>query len=94
MSRHTPGPWSVGNTDPLLFGVKRGNGTEPIGFVYGPSFPERSALGSKALANARLIAAAPELLDVLAKCLRFGGLFPDLADEARAAIAKANGEGA
>ena len=62
MSGHTPGPWVTGNTDPLLFGKQRGNGTEPIGFVYGPSFPERSEVGLTALANARLIAAAPDLL--------------------------------
>ena len=62
---HTPGPWVVGNQDPLNFGKQRGNGTEPIGFVYGPSFPERSELGREALSNARLIAAAPELLEAL-----------------------------
>lgn len=60
MSKHTPGEWVTGSTDPLLFGRKQGNGTEPIGFVYGPSFPERSDVGQQALANARLIAAAPE----------------------------------
>ena len=39
--------------------------------------------------RARLIAAAPELLEALKKALRYGGLFPELAEEARAAIAKA-----
>jgi len=104
MSRHTPGPWSVGNTDPLLFGVKRGNGMAPIGFVYGPSFPERSALGSEALANARLIAAAPDLLEALqmiysetADYIRLnnlGGMDNQCMKLSRAAIAKATGEGA
>jgi hypothetical protein len=65
MTKHTPGPWATGNTDQLLFGRKQGNGTEPIGFVYGPSFPERSEVGQRALADARLIAAAPELLEAL-----------------------------
>jgi hypothetical protein len=65
VSPHTPGPWVTGNTDPLLFGAKRGNGAEPLGFVYGPSFPERSEVGRRALANARLAAAAPELLECL-----------------------------
>jgi hypothetical protein len=101
--RHTPGPWVVGNQDPLNFGKQRGNGTEPIGFVYGPSFPERSELGREALSNARLIAAAPELLEAL----KMG--YADTMDYiqrnhlsgaennrwlvlARAAIAKATGE--
>lgn len=44
------------------------------------------------LANARLIAAAPELLEALQKAVRYGGLFPDLQAEAKAAIAKATGE--
>ena len=100
---HTPGPWVVGNQDPLNFGKQRGNGTEPIGFVYGPSFPERSELGREALSNARLIAAAPELLEAL----KMG--YADTMDYiqrnhlsgaennrwlvlARAAIAKATGE--
>ena len=64
-TKHTPGEWVTGSTDPLLFGRKQGNGTEPIGCVYGPAFPERSDVGQRALANARLIAAAPELLDAL-----------------------------
>lgn len=42
--------------------------------------------------HARLIAAAPELLEMLQKAVKFGGLFPDLAEEARAVIAKATGE--
>ena len=86
--RHTPGPWVVGNQDPLNFGKQRGNGTEPIGFVYGPSFPERSELGREALSNARLIAAAPELLEALKDMgARYG-----LTEQARAAVARAEGE--
>lgn len=65
MSKHTPGPWRVGNTEPLLFGRPQGNGSVPIGFVYGPSFSERSEVGQRALADARLCAAAPELLEAL-----------------------------
>jgi len=65
MNKHTPGPWVTGNSDPMLFGAKRGNGTEPIGFVYGPSFPERSAVGMRALANARLVATAPAMAAAL-----------------------------
>lgn len=62
----TPGPWVNGNADALLFGIPHGNGTEPIGFVYGPSFPERSELGMRALATSGFIAAAnPAALSAL-----------------------------
>lgn len=54
----TDGPWAVGNTDPSLFGVKHGNGSEPLGFVFTPSFPERSEVGRRALAVSAYIAAA------------------------------------
>lgn len=63
--QHTRGPWVTGNTDPLLFGAQRGNGTEPLGFVYGPSFPERSEVGRRALANAKMVAAAPAMAAAL-----------------------------
>lgn len=46
------------------------------------------------LDRARLIAAAPELLEVLTRCLQHGNWLPEfvvLAREARAAIAKATG---
>ena len=63
--QHTRGPWVTGNTDPLLFGKPQGNGTEPLGFVYGPSFPERSEVGQRALANAQLVAASPAMAAAL-----------------------------
>lgn len=65
MSKFTPGPWTTSNTDALMFGVKQGNGMEPLGFVYGPSHAEQSDYGRCCIANARLIAAAPELLEAL-----------------------------
>jgi len=66
----TEGPWRVGATDPLLFGVPRGNGSEPLGFVYGPSHGENSDYGRRALATCAYIAAASpdriaRLLDAL-----------------------------
>ena len=63
--QHTRGPWVTGNTDPLLFGRPQGNGTEPLGFVYGPSFPERSEVGQRAMANAQLVAASPAMAAAL-----------------------------
>lgn len=52
------GPWVVGNTDQTLFGRPMHPGTEPIGFVYAPAMPEKSAYGRKALATSAYIAAA------------------------------------
>jgi hypothetical protein len=76
MSKHTPGPWRLQDLQPAINAgnVKAGpDGTrfriygdstlwielvaDPDGFVYGENE-----------ANARLIAAAPELLEVLKKC--------------------------
>ena len=94
---HTPGPWVVGNTDPLMFGRPQGNGTEPLGFVYGPSLADKSAHGRECLANARLAAAAPELLEALQDAQR-QTRHPDydwplwLSQAVSAAIAKATGE--
>lgn len=78
---HTPGPWSllpVGNNRRLI---------DPgIGEVYG--------LGRTPDANARLIAAAPDLLAALQDMLDLMGPLSDVAhirrkNAARAAIAKA-----
>jgi len=77
MSKHTPGGWVTGSTDPLLFGRKQGNGTEPIGFIYGPSFPECSDVGRRALADARLCAAAPDLLAVLKELQECSGYWSE-----------------
>lgn len=91
MSRHTPGPWSVSSG--LMFGAKVDGTFNPIGFVYGPSFAERSAVGVTSQANARLISAAPDLLAALQERFRktcghqFDCVCAD--DMAVAAIAKA-----
>ena len=61
--KFTSEPWVVGNADGLLFGKKQGNGTEPIGFVFGPSLPERSEVGMRAIANARRIVACVNALE-------------------------------
>ena len=100
MSKHTPGPWSICSAEPFLFGKKQGEGIGPIGFVYGPSFAERSELGQEAMANARLIAAAPDLLKALQMAFELLQSVPDdyampdhpVWGKCRAAIAKATGE--
>lgn len=95
---HTPGPWSVGmKPGPLVYG--------PRGELVTPTIPSMLAAGEN-IANARLIAAAPELLEAAeAALLRLESMGLDLlgADEdamlnretraiLRAAIQKARGE--
>ncbi len=88
---HTPGPWAVSKNTRLVFGAQQGLGLEPLGFIYGPSFEERSVVGRRAMADCVLCAAAPELLEALkyarrmVKALECDIAFID------AAIAKATG---
>lgn len=56
MSKHTPGPWKT-NGDPY---VSTHNGRQSIAFT-----DVRGISGVESRANARLIAAAPDLLDAL-----------------------------
>ncbi|MCO6445003.1 MAG: hypothetical protein J5J04_13050 [Anaerolineae bacterium] len=112
MSKHTPGPWEVGKIshrkqrvdinspvpDPRL-NYSRWDG---LARVYGVN--GQPLLGSKImLANARLIAAAPELLEALTDLLgvteevakKYGLSYSELESynaAARAAIRKATGE--
>ena len=86
MSKHTPGPWRIEGTNSGLFiaGAKPGYLAEM-----------RDCGSGDVAANARLIAAAPDLLDALA--LLVAGIENGVSDsfiplvKARAAIAKATG---
>lgn len=93
MSKHTPGPWTLYDA--------RKDGSTSFYVNHGPDYigsvhlaPGRAAVGSS---NARLIAAAPELLEALQE-LVYGierptsGRFETAMPQARAAIAKATGE--
>jgi len=89
--RFTPGPWQVNHSDPLQVCDTDGDvrGCSPIATTHGPRV--------EAKANARLIAAAPELLEAVTLAYAFlaGGSCYETErwraafDAARAAIAKA-----
>lgn len=100
MSKHTPGPWHV---VPLTLGsVEAENGTA-VCQAFMTKQPRKAEDHEERLANARLIAAAPELLEALKDYLQAGEdccnpekdgvvamvLFAKAEEAARAAIAKA-----
>jgi hypothetical protein len=84
MTKHTPGPWlqSIDNGRVIQAGRTK------IA-VASPTTPPPTAW-----ANAKLIAAAPEMLDFARAVVRYAGNSGDdyLADKAREVIAKATGE--
>ena len=92
MKAHTPGPWAIlPNTPHFVRAMHPADGMQPVATVY--------HFDGELAANARLIAAAPELLEALEAVLpdlehyvATHGPGPDkrLA-AARAAIAKARG---
>lgn len=83
---HTPETW-VADTDVGLVGYEEYDGKLfVIADVYG-----RPGFVSERAANARLIAAAPDLLAALQKVVAISDRKHDAWDEAKAAIAKALG---
>lgn len=96
-AKHTPGPWQVNHADPFQVCDADGEtrGCAPIATMHGTYAEKR--------ANARLIAAAPELMEALERCnslLKIAeGQFPgafnskvrDATLAANAVIAKATG---
>ena len=100
-AKHTPGPWyALRGQRNISIRYKTGDGLLPmvnVASVRG-QFPTDCPYGSSE-ANARLIAAAPELLEALQKMLpELRGLSivsdtaAEMSREAEAAIAKATGE--
>lgn len=94
MSAHTPGPWLIAASD-------MPNGHEIVTVYPGSPFPwqyiytsDRNArpMYSEAIANARLIAAAPEMLAMLEKLWDDADLTPWLSNETLKLIQKARGE--
>jgi hypothetical protein len=63
MSKHTPGPWSV---SPPWMGFSVINGSDDkMVFAIAAGSPEEKRPDDECEANARLIAAAPEMLEAL-----------------------------
>ena len=86
--KHTPGPWKIGTPPP--------NGEQTVGTDQGLMVAvATTGAGVQTKANARLIAAAPDLLEALKGLMALSDHRVDLRDaakDARAAIAKATGE--
>ena len=104
---HTPGPWDwepEGDgencaSEPYVYAqnVDHRDGKQPlIALCYVPTSLQNRYYGvdvdSEEVANARLIAAAPELLEALENCLGFVVAHPQFTEDLRNLIAKARGE--
>ena len=105
---HTPGPYYIKDYDSELHILRKwGDNVQPgdtrtFGSCYGSHIADISyceggtASKEQALANARLIAAAPELLEALESILMAHGRYPldwtEASEKAEVAIAKARGE--
>jgi hypothetical protein len=94
MSKYTPGPWDLvpnGRDSKRLTDCRYGEQRKSIGIVYAGNDEEE--------ANARLIAAAPEMLEALKRaewalldlCQRAGVADYPAVEAIRAAVAKAEG---
>ena len=92
---HTPGPWKADDKGKAVFIPLRAHHCEQLGIQVGFVSWEDD---KESLANARLIAAAPDLLEVLQWFMPFIESEQDderqapWVEKARAAIAKAEGE--
>jgi hypothetical protein len=94
-TKHTPGPWKLADDltkdgTPIVRGGRHNEAVcySPVNRRVGEKGPS-----DVEMANARLIAAAPELLDNLQHAVRFfDQLTKDDVDRYRAAISRATGE--
>ena len=87
-TKHTPGPWTTNNGFTIL---------SAKGKTASSDVPNKTITDDEAIANAALIAAAPDLLAALEFCsdalnTEAGGLYKAHIEQARAAIAKAEGK--
>lgn len=86
MSKHTPGPWAYAWAGGIALVFQKGEATiASIPYYDDNEIPQVEA-------NARLIAAVPDLLEAQKGVLRVADRATVEFDAARAAIAKATGE--
>ncbi len=83
MSKHTPGPWLIYDNGTFVYALGNG-GTNVFWADVQSAGSERASLSEKR-ANARLIAAAPELLDALKAAVDCGMVPNSSASEGGAA---------
>ena len=68
-AKHTPGPWTTTTSGEASFIPLRAHHCEKLGFCIGfVNYDINDGQGSIPEANARLIAAAPDLLEALKAC--------------------------
>lgn len=68
MSKHTPGPWkNTGRCDEKIVATSRTNGADLVVCEFNGNF--EACMVDEHRANARLIAACPELLEALKEAL-------------------------
>ena len=92
MSKHTPGPWTPEFGEAYRVRAQQDGGQVAIMMnLKGQHGMAGRRTGEEVAANARLIAAAPDLLEALKTMLAIWEDGSDAADKARAAIAKAGG---
>jgi hypothetical protein len=94
MSKHTPGPWAVTKKQPTVVVNEGGNRWVARAFIGNGKSPRFHNDPDEAEANARLIAAAPDLLDALKSFIgesRLGSTLEQRVALATAAIASATG---
>lgn len=95
MSKHTPGPWLLEQTTVYALNNERVPVNRFTASIdQGWSDNSSRILQQEVEANARLIAAAPCLLEALEACMDYGSMTGHdwVIEKALAAIAKARGE--
>ena len=91
---HTPAPWGIHKQASMVVVGSKGFAVASCG-GYSYNGTDTEELQGELLANARLIAAAPELLEALQNMLDYYGSASanvEALTKSRAAIAKATGE--
>ena len=92
MSKHTPGPWSVTARSNNMIDVIHANRAPGAITLALCRVQARQSWLKEAEANARLIAAAPEMLEALETAYYNEGGYQAWKEQVRAAIRKATGE--